>query len=122
MDDADLARLRGALDLVTYISPKPGVSGASQGVAQLDFWSGLFLRGGTGADEWVLEGRTWGDPHESVIHEWHVGAALAARELDPTVQIPPRRLDAVAEHTLIPVGRAANKRLARLGRRLLRLG
>ena len=121
MDDADLARLRRVLDLVTYMSPKPGVSGASPGVAQLDFWSGLFLEPGAGADEWVLEGRTWGDPPDSVIHEWHVRAALAARELDPTVQIPPWRSDAVAEHAMIPVGRAANKRLARLGRRLLRL-
>ncbi len=44
------------------MSPKPGVSGASQGVAQLDFWSGLFLERGAGADEWVLEGRTWAIP------------------------------------------------------------
>ena len=44
------------------MSPKPGVKlRASPGVAQLDFWSGLFLEPGAGADkdEWVLEGRTW---------------------------------------------------------------
>ena len=29
MTDADLARLRARLDLVTYISPKPGVFAAS---------------------------------------------------------------------------------------------
>ena len=88
MDDADLARLRRVLDLVTYMSPKPGVSDASQGVVQLDFRSGLFLEPGAGADEWVLEGRTSGDPPDSVIREWHVRAALAGRELDPTVQDP----------------------------------
>jgi hypothetical protein len=47
----------------------------------LDFWSGLFLERGGAEGEWVLEGRTWGHPPESVVHEWHVRAALAAREL-----------------------------------------
>lgn len=88
MTDADLARLRSELDLVTYITPKPGVSGASLGVVPLDFWSGLFLVRGNREGEWVLEGRTWGLPPDAVVHGWHVRAALAARELDRTVEIP----------------------------------
>jgi hypothetical protein len=88
MTDADIARLQRELDLVTYLSPKPGVGGASPGVVPLDFWSGLFLEHGPGDGEWVLEARTWGDPPAPLVHEWHVRAALAARQLDPTVPIP----------------------------------
>lgn len=88
MTDADLARLRSELDLVTYITPKPGVSGASLGVVPLDFWSGLFLERGRGEGEWVLEARTWGQPPDAVVHGWHVRAALAARELDGSVEVP----------------------------------
>lgn len=121
MTDADLARLHHSLDLAIYITPKPGVSGAEPGVVPLDFWSGLFLERGASEDEWILEGRTWGNPPDGVVHQWHVGAALVARELDPTVEIPPH--PAVATHNVasVQVGRAANKRLARLGRRLLGL-
>jgi hypothetical protein len=90
MSDADAARLHSELDLVTYLTPKPGVSGASLGVVPLDFWSGLFLEPGANDGEWVLEARTWGNPPESLVHEWQVRVALAARELDPAVQIPPR--------------------------------
>lgn len=121
MTDADLARLHSSLDLVTYIRPKPGVSGARPGVVPLDFWSGLFLERDERDDEWLLEGRTWGNPPEPLVHEWHVRAALAARELDPTVEIPPRQPDTLSDEAALPLGRAANKRLARLGRRLLRL-
>ena len=88
MADADLERLRRELDLVTYLSPKPGVSGASPGVVPLDSWSGLFLQRGNPEGEWTLEARTWGAPPAALVHEWHVRAALVARELDPTVQIP----------------------------------
>lgn len=69
MTDDDVARLHGELDLVTYLTPKPGVSGASLGV----------------------------------------------------VRIPPRHRLASTSARLIPPGRAANKRLARLGRRLQHL-
>lgn len=89
MTDLDLARLRRELDLVTYLSSKPGVSGASPGLVPLDFWSGLFLERGAGEGEWGLEARTWGDPPAPLVHEWQVRAALAARQLDPTVQVPP---------------------------------
>jgi hypothetical protein len=60
-------------------------------VVPLDSWSGLFLERGAGQDEWVLEGRTWDDPPESAVYELHVRAALAAKKLDPTVQMPARR-------------------------------
>ena len=88
MTNAELARLQRELDLVTYLSPKPGVSGASPGVVPLDFWSGLFLERCADEREWVLKARTWGDLPTPLVHEWHVRAALAAQQLDPTVQIP----------------------------------
>jgi hypothetical protein len=122
MTDADLARLHSGLDLVTYTTPKPAVSGVQPGVVRLDFWSGLFLERGSAENEWVLEGRSWGNPPEPLVHEWHVRAALAAKELDPNVTIPPKAADA-AERDLInlQLGRAQGKRLTRLGHRLLRL-
>jgi hypothetical protein len=122
MADDDLARLHSSLDLATYMAPKVGVGGAaSPGVVPLDFWSGLFLERGAGEAEWVLEGRTWGNPHDAAIHEWHIRAALAARELDPSVEIPVRSQAPSADSPSRPLGRAANKRLARLGRRLIGL-
>lgn len=36
MTGADVARLQHELDLITYLTPKPGVSGASLGVVPLD--------------------------------------------------------------------------------------
>jgi hypothetical protein len=121
MSDLDLARLHSSLDLVTYISPKPGVSGASPGVVRLDFWSGLFLERGASEREWVLEGRAWDNPPEAAVHEWHIRAALAARELDPTVQVPSRQPAPREGTPSVPVGRAANKRLSRFRRRLVGL-
>ena len=52
---------------------------------------------------------------------WHIRAALTAKQLDPTVEPPPRLSVASLERPTHPVGRIAKKRLARLGRRLLRL-
>jgi hypothetical protein len=121
MTIADLGQLQHNLDLTTYITPKPGVSGGQPGVVPLDFWSGLFLQRGASDAEWVLEGRTWGHPPEEVVHEWYVRTALAARQLDSTVEIPPRPAAATPSLPSRPVGRAANKRLARLGRHLLGL-
>jgi len=123
LTDADLARLRTALDLVTYIQPKPGVSAASPGVVPLDLWSGLFLvRGeGDGEGEWALEARTWGDPPAAVVREWKVRAAIAAHQLDPGVEVPAPEPPTTPEAPVIQVGRAASSRRGRLGRRLLRL-
>ena len=88
MTNAHVARLHNELQLVTYLTPKPGVSGAPPGVARLDFWSGLFLERGETEGEWVLEGCTWGHPPESLVHDWHVRAALVAKRLDQAVEIP----------------------------------
>jgi hypothetical protein len=121
MSDADFARLRSTLDLVIYSSPKPGVSGASLGVVPLDPWSGLFLERGAGENEWILEARTWGRPGESSVHEWQVRAASAARQLDRSVEVPPRERSEAANSPLLEVGRAASSRRGRLGRRLLGL-
>lgn len=60
MTDADAARLRLVLDLVTYLTPKPGVSGASAGVVRLGDWSGLLLERGASEGDWTPEARTWG--------------------------------------------------------------
>jgi hypothetical protein len=121
MSDADVARLKTELDLVTYLTPKPGVSGASPGVVPLDFWSALYLQRGAAEGEWALDARTWGDPPREAIHAWHVRAALAARKLDSRVEIPPRQATATPAPPSLPLGRAANKRFARLGRLVLGL-
>jgi hypothetical protein len=88
MGDEDLLRLHRSLDMVTYLSPKPGVAGAQPGVAKLDEWSGLFLVRGEAEGEWALEARTWGDPPAEAVNSWRHLAALAARELDSGVDVP----------------------------------
>lgn len=91
MGDADLARLAKNLGLTTCMHPKMRPSPTSPGVARLDFYSGLFLlRGATDLD-WLLEARTWGDPPASLVHDWHIRAAFAACQVDPTVEPSPRR-------------------------------
>jgi hypothetical protein len=119
MGDADLARLAGTLDLTTHTQTKPGVGPISPGLVRLDFHSGLFLLRGATEDEWSLEGRTWGEPRGSTVHDCHIRAALAARQLDPAVKLPPRQSVALLDTRTRPVGRAATKRLARLEGRLL---
>lgn len=123
MSDLDIARLARVLDLDTHLHPKLHNSPASPGVRRLDFDSGLFLLRGPEDGSWLLEGRAWGDPPRELVHKWHLRAAAAAHQLDPTVTVP-LRSRAVApspDSATRPVGRAANKRLARIGRRLLRL-
>lgn len=122
MADADLAHLRGALDLVTYSSRKPGVRAAQPGVVPLDFWSGLFLESGEGQDEWLLEARTWSNPPDPLVHEWRVRAAIAAKGLDPDVSIPPRADTVDPRGDTLPLGRAETKHLAHQRHRLLHLG
>src|SRR5438067_11404821 len=53
------------------------------------------------------------------IHEWHLLAALAASVLDSTVQVPRRAAALIDRSPIVPLSGYANKRLARLGRRLL---
>ena len=88
MSDGDVARLARALDLATHLHPKLHLSPTSPGVLRLDFDSGLFLVRGANKGEWALEGRTWGDPLPQALREWHLSAAVAARQLDPTVALP----------------------------------
>jgi hypothetical protein len=88
MSDGDVARLARTLNLVTHLHPKLHHSPTSPGVVRLDFDSGLFLVRGANAGEWALEGRTWGNPLPQAVHEWHLSAAVAARQLDTTVALP----------------------------------
>lgn len=127
MSDSDLALLARTLALSTRVQPTihPRHNTVPRhdtpGFARLDHYSGLFLKRGVVEGEWLLEARTWGRPAAQSVHEWHVLAAGAARMLDPTVT-PPERVDGGArEIPDRPVGRAANKRLARFRRRLVGL-
>ena len=88
MSDGDVARLARTLNLATHLHPKLHHSPTSPGVVRLDFDSGLFLVRGANKGEWALEGRTWGNPLPQAVHEWHLSAAVAARQLDPTVALP----------------------------------
>jgi hypothetical protein len=88
MSDGDIARLARTLNLTTHLRPKLHPSPTSPGVVRLDFDSGLFLVRGANEGGWALEGRTWGDPLPQTVHEWHLSAAVAARQLDTTVALP----------------------------------
>jgi hypothetical protein len=90
MNDADMASLTHALELVMHMYPKMQIGPASLGVARLDFDSGLFLERRDGEGRWALEGRTWGHPPAAIVDDWHLGAAEAARQLDPAVDVPVR--------------------------------
>src|SRR5581483_1341026 len=127
MSDHDLALLARMLDLWTRVQPTThsrhdaARRHDTPGFARLDHYSGLFLKRSVVEGEWLLQARTWGHPAAQSVHEWLVLAAGAAGQLDPTVT-PPERLDAgareISDH---PLGRAGNKRLARLRRRLVGL-
>jgi hypothetical protein len=121
MSDPEIALLARSLDLTTHMYPKMRPSPNSPGVARLDHYSGLFLERGVGEGHWVLEARTWGQPAPQRVHEWHVLAAGAARLLDPTVTFLKRLPVVSPEYAVCPLGRAANKRSARIGRRILGL-
>lgn len=123
MTDADLARLARLLDLSTHMHPKMRPDPTSPGVVRLDHFSGLFLERGGLDGQWVLEARTWGNPAPETVHEWHLLAAFAARQLDPTVTLPER-----LPHAPTPIDRAdrlvgsvENRRLAALRRHLVGL-
>ncbi len=121
MSDADLAVLAHVLDLSTHMYPKMRPDPNSPGVARLDHFSGLFLERGADEGEWRLEGRTWGKPAPQTVHEWHLLAAQAARQLDPGVTLPEPMPDTHPSAPDRPLGQAANKRLAHLRRRLVGL-
>jgi len=121
MRDVDLAHLAQGLDMSTHMYPKMRPDPNSPGVARLDQHSGLFLEHGRGEDQWLLQARTWGRPAPQTVHEWHLLAAQAARRLDPQVPLPERVAEVRHAVTDRPVGAAANKRLARIRRRLVGL-
>ena len=118
MSDADLVVLTHVLDLSTHMYPKMRPDPNSPGVARLDHFSGLFLERSADEGPWILEGRTWGKPALETVHEWHLLAAQAARQLDPDVALPEPMHDTRPSTPDRPLGQAANKRLARLRRRL----
>jgi hypothetical protein len=126
LTDLDLALLARTLDLSLRNPPMTGPRSAARrhdapGFVRLDHYSGLFLRRGAVEGEWLLQARTWGHPAAQAVHGWHVLAAGAARELDPAVTVPRRLEPDVREIVDRPLGRAANKRLARFRRRLVGL-
>lgn len=121
MTDAELARLARWFDLSTSFHPKQHPDPTSPGVARLDHFSGVFLERGASEREWVLEGRTWGHPAPESVHAWHLMAAGAARELDPTVTTPePLPCPPPITPTRL-VGQVESRRLAGLRRRLVGL-
>jgi hypothetical protein len=88
MSDDDLSVLANALDLWRHMQPKMRPSPTSLGVARLDHFSGLFLERDGDDGHWVLHARTWGQPAPQTVHDWHLVAAQAARQLDPSVRLP----------------------------------
>jgi hypothetical protein len=118
MSDLDLAQLERTLDLSVRPDAKRDPRPDSLGFASLDRDSGLFLEPRAGEGRWVLQARTWGHPAPESVHEWHVVAAGSARRLDPTVTLPDRVSVSPSEVAFRPLGRAANKRLSRLRRRI----
>ncbi len=121
MTDADLALLVRTLDLSRRIHPKAHPRHERPGLARLDHHSGLFLNRGSVDGQWTLQAQTWGHPAPHSVQEWHVLAAGAAHQLDPTVALPERlhtRSSAIPDR---PLGRAANRRLAGLRRHMVGL-
>lgn len=119
MSNRDLALLARTLDMSTRVRPMMLPPHDTPGLARLDHHSGLFLKRGVVEGKWSLEARTWGHPPAQTVHEWHVLAAGAARQLDPSVPFPERLHANPPEITDLRVGRAANKRLSQIRRRLV---
>ena len=114
MSDAALALLARALDLSTHMYPKMRPDANSPGVARLDHFSGLFLERGADEGHWVLLARTWGEPAPQTVHEWHLLAAQAARQLDASVTLPERLANAHRESADRSLAQAPNRRPARI--------
>jgi len=121
MTDADLARLARMFDLATHMYPKQRLNPTSPGVARLDHFSGLYLERGSTDGEWVLEARTWGQPAAASVHEWHLLAAQAAHQLDPSVKMLERLRTRPVELPDRPVGEVLNRRFAAFRRHLVGL-
>ncbi len=119
MSDGDLALLAHTLDLTTHMDPKMRPSPNSPGVVRLDHFSGLFLKRGAKQGQWVFEARTWGHPASESVHRWQLLAADAAHLLDLTVIRPERLITRSPQTLTYAPGRAANKHLAGLRRRLV---
>ena len=105
-------RLARNLGLTTHMHPKLANSPTSPGVARLDFDSGLFLQRDADEGRWVLEGRTWGHPSPLTVHSWHLSAAAAAHQLDPTVVLSARGPTVASESATRPVNQTPHKDLA----------
>jgi hypothetical protein len=119
MGDHDLALLARALDLSTSVRSKGSPREDDLGFARLDHSSGLFLKRTAVEGQWILEAQTWDHPAAQTVHGWHVRAAGAAHQLDQTVSFPARLQDSSPEIAGHLVGRASNRRLSRLRRRLV---
>lgn len=121
MTDAELARLARVLDISTHMHPKMRPDPNSPGVVRLDHFSGLFLERDELNGQWILEARTWGNPAPETMHEWHLLAASAARQLDRTVKPPQRLQPPPIDRADRLVGSVENRRFAALRRRLVGL-
>jgi hypothetical protein len=121
MSAEDTAKLHALLDLTTHPEQKMRPDPNSPGVARLDHFSGLFLERGAAEGEWTLEGRSWGKPGPKIVHEWHLLAAQAARQLDRQVTFPKPLPHTRLEMPDRRLEQAANGRLAHLRRRLVGL-
>jgi hypothetical protein len=121
MTDGDLALLVRTLDLSRRMHSKSDPRHERPGLVRLDHCSGLFLNRGLADGQWTLQAQTWGHPAPQSVHEWHVLAAGAARQLDPTVALPERQNPSSPAIPDRPLGRAANRRLAGLRRHMVGL-
>ncbi len=118
MSDSDLAVLARVLDLSRPMYPKMRRDPNGPGVLRLDHFSGSFLERGGEDRRWVVEARSWRKPVARSVHEWHLLAAQAARQLDPGVTLPERLPDSQRATPDRPLGQAATKRLGSVRRRL----
>jgi hypothetical protein len=118
MGERDAVRLGRLLDLSLRLHPKAQPSHETPGLARLDHDSGLFLTRRAHEGEWMLQARTWGHPAAQTVHAWHVLVAGAARQLDPAVVLPQRRIAGDATSSFEPLGHAAGKRFAHIRRRM----
>ena len=117
----DLALLERTLDLSIRMHAKMHPRPDSSAFVRLDHYSGLFLERGAAEGQWMLQARTWGHPAPQSVHEWHLVAAGGAHQLDPTVTLPKRLCASAPDTPDRQLGRAANKRLARIRRHMVGL-